>query len=68
MDTMGDNRWDIRGGGLNSPHTGQEVSMGQYKGGIRDIPLLPLGMDGFRHPMIKKGYKAMHRERPQKQG
>ena len=42
--------------------------MGQYKGGIRDTPLLPLGTEGFKRPMTKKGYKATHGDRPQKQG
>ena len=67
MDTTGDSRWDIRGGGPNSPHMRQAASTGQYKGGTRGIHLPPLGMGGIEQPMTKKGGKAMHGDRPQKQ-
>ena len=29
---------------------------------------MPLGMEGIKHPMTKKGDKATHGDRPQKQG
>ena len=68
MDTTGDSRWDIRGGGPNSPHMRQAASTGQYKGGTRGTHLPPLGMGGIEQPMTKKGDKATHGDRPQKQG
>ena len=70
MDITEDSRWDIRGGGPNSLRMRQAASMGQYKGGIRDTPLRPLGMDRISsHPMMsKKGHKATHGEMTQRQG
>ena len=50
------------------PPLGTGSQYGTVQGGISDIPPSPLGMDGFRHPMIKKGYKAMYGEMPQRQG
>jgi hypothetical protein len=67
MDITEDSRWDIRGGGPNSLHMRQAASTGQYKGGTRGTHLPPLGMGGIEQPMTKKGDKATHGNRPQKQ-